>query len=307
VQQSAVVEQQQLQEFSTALLQQLGDERRQLQQQLLAASQECAAAVAELGCLRQQLEHAQRETASKSTLVESLQQQLSSALVRAHLADCWRALATMKVQLSSALGPSGQQPQLQTQGGAVQVAVLQQALLAAQQGAGVALQQHLAHPLVAAGSPWPSNPAVSSTANQLSPASGVGDAGGVATSASGAALTSGAFNTISEVPAALLQVQQLVGAPAAQLGALQQQQQQQLLLAGLQHLLQQQQQPLTSMTGPQQQLAMQQAAALLGQQSPGAAVNGAMPSASQAVDGGSLSPVDAPATGSSMQTERSGS
>jgi hypothetical protein len=297
-------EQQELQQLSAALLQQLSNERRQLQQQLLASSQQCAAAVAELGCLQQQLQEAQNEAASKSTLVESLQQQLGSALVRAHLADCWRALASMKIQLSSALGSSGQQ--LQTLGGPVQLVVLQQALLAAQQGPEPALPQQLLQQLmpalVAAGSsPLSVNPtAVSSAVQHSPPAAAVGAVGSPAAGAS-----------VGEATAVSLQMQQLVAAQAAQMAALQQQpqqQQQQLLLAGL--LQPQQQQP--SSVGLPQELAGQQAASLLGQrQAAGgtATVSDAtLAAASQVSSAGPLPAAAAPTSGSSLHTqERRGS
>jgi hypothetical protein len=263
-QQQQQQEQQQLQQLSTALLQQLGDERQRLQEKLLAASQQGAAAAAELGCLRQQLEQVRCEVASQTTLVESLQQQLGSALVRAHLADCWKALATMKMQLGSALGTNGQQPQLPS--AAVQGALLQQALLAAQQLTVPELPQQalqLAPAMLPAGAAAPgSPPAPSGAASAVTPA-----AGAVNLLAAGSAPALGPHIAELKAVAASLQLQQLLPVYAPHLGALQQQQQQQqlqqqLLVAWLQQLQQQQ-----ASSGLQQQL--QQAAMLMQQQGTG--------------------------------------
>jgi hypothetical protein len=270
-------EQQQLQQLSTALLQQLGDERQQLQEKLLAASQQGAAAAAELGCLRQQLEQARCEAASQATLAESLRQQLGSALVRAHLADCWKALATMKMQLSSALGTNGQQPQLPS--AAVQGALLQQALLAAQQLTVPGLPQQalqLAPAMLPAGAAAPGSPPAHSNAAQQLPVNPSGAASAVTPAAgtvnllaAGSTPALGPHIAELEAVAASLQLQQLLPVYAPHLGALQQQQQQQLqqhlLVAWLQQLQQHQQ----AGSGPGVQQQLQQAAMLMQQQGTG--------------------------------------
>jgi hypothetical protein len=296
-------EQQQLQRLSAALLQQLGEERQQLQHKLLAASEQGAAAAAELGCLRQQLEQSRCKAASQTTLVESLRQQLGSALVRAHLADCWKALATMKMQLGSALGTNGQQPQLSA--AAIQGALLQQALLAAQQLTVPGLPQQvlqLAPTVLPAGAAAPGSPSTQGNAAQQLPASPSG-AAAAATSAAGAVSFLAAGSTPALIPhiaeleavAASLQLQQLLPMYVPHLGALQQQQQQQqqlqqqVLVAGLLHL-QQQQQHASSGVGLQQQL--QQAPVLMLQQGTGS--NNTAPAAvSRASSAGLPQPVAA--------------
>ncbi|KAF8057779.1 walR [Scenedesmus sp. PABB004] len=89
------------QSAASALLAQLGTERQQLQQALLERTQAAAASQAELGCVRAQLGEARAAAASHAGTVEALRSQLGAALMRAHLADCWRALATMRGQMSS--------------------------------------------------------------------------------------------------------------------------------------------------------------------------------------------------------------
>jgi hypothetical protein len=73
--------------------------------------------------------------------VEALQQQVSALLVRAHLADCWQAIATMKAQVQGSVAMPGAPSNILSLGGAPPTPHLLNAPLLAQQQQQQLLQQ----------------------------------------------------------------------------------------------------------------------------------------------------------------------